>query len=105
LTGLASPSSAPTTEQGTTRLSGDTVLPIDARAPLRASATGHLQLIDMHASSAKLASDQTRVHRYIRPGDYLVTGQTIGHADGLSADQARDHDKTRLRAITLSALP
>lgn len=64
-------------------LTPDTVLPANVR-PLTAPATGYLQLIGMRAISEKLGTDQTRVYLYIRPGDYLITGQTIGHATGLS---------------------
>lgn len=71
---------------GARALTPDTVLPVDAR-PLHAPATGYIQLIDMHAISEKLGTDQTRVYLYIRPGDYLITGQIIGHAIGLSAEE------------------
>lgn len=73
---------------GARRLTKDTVLPVEAR-PLIAPATGYLQLIDMHAISEKLGADQTRVYFNVRPGAYLVKGKTIGHASGLSEDQAR----------------
>ncbi|MFU8776556.1 MAG: DUF2254 domain-containing protein [Roseovarius sp.] len=73
---------------GARRLTEDTVLPVEAR-PLTAPATGYLQLIDMHAISEKLGTDQTRVYLYVRPGAYLVRGQTIGHASGLSEDEGR----------------
>jgi len=68
-------------------LTASTVLPTDAR-PLKAPATGYLQLIDMHAISERLKTDQTRVYIYVRPGDYLIKGQTIGHATGLHEDDA-----------------
>lgn len=73
---------------GARRLTEDTVLPMDVRT-LTAPATGYLQLIDMHAISEKLGTDQTRVYLYVRPGAYLVRGQTIGHASGLSEDEGR----------------
>lgn len=73
---------------GARRLTEDTVLPVEAR-PLTAPATGYLQLIDMHAISEKLGADQTRVYLYVRPGAYLVRGQTIGYASGLSERASR----------------
>ncbi|MBC7178549.1 MAG: DUF2254 domain-containing protein [Roseovarius sp.] len=73
---------------GARRLTEDTVLPMEVRT-LTAPATGYLQLIDMHAISEKLGTDQTRVYLYVRPGAYLVRGQTIGHASGLSEDEGR----------------
>lgn len=71
---------------GARRLTDETVLPVEAR-PLCAPRTGYLQLIDMHAISEKLGTDQTRVYLYVRPGAYLVRGQTIGHATGLSEEE------------------
>ena len=73
---------------GARRMTRDTVLPSDAR-DLAAHATGYVQFIDLRAISQKLTSDQTRVYLYVRPGDYVVEGQVIGHATGLSeADEA-----------------
>ena len=43
----------------------------------------------MHAISDRLHSGQSRVCLYVRPGAYLVQGQTIGHASGLNADACR----------------
>lgn len=79
-------------------LTASTVLPIDAR-PLKAPATGYLQLIDMHAISERLKTDQTRVYIYVRPGDYLIKGQTIGHATGLHEDDAN----TICQSLTIAA--
>lgn len=67
---------------GARRLTRDTVLPNDAR-PLAARATGYVQFIDLRAISDKLCNDQTRVYLYVRPGDYVIEGQVIGHATGL----------------------
>lgn len=66
-------------------LTPDTVLPVDAR-PLTALATGYLQLIDMRAISEKLPTERACVYLCVRPGDYLITGQTIGHAMGLTEE-------------------
>ncbi|MGR3546113.1 MAG: DUF2254 domain-containing protein [Roseovarius sp.] len=71
---------------GARRLTDETVLPVEAR-PLCAPRTGYLQLIDMLAISEKLSTDQTRVYLYVRPGAYLVRGQTVGHATGLSDEE------------------
>lgn len=79
-------------------LTPDTVLPIDAR-PLSAPATGYLQLIDLNAISDKLGTDQTRVYICVRPGDYLISGQIIGHASGLSEDE----ETAICRSLSISA--
>ncbi|WP_294607421.1 DUF2254 domain-containing protein [Roseovarius sp.] len=68
---------------GGRRMTRDTVLPVEARA-LAAQDTGYVQFIDLRAISQKLTSDQTRVYLYVRPGDYIIQGQVIGHATGLS---------------------
>ncbi len=68
---------------GGRRLTRDTVLPTDAR-DLTARATGYVQFIDLRAISEKLTSDQTRAYLFVRPGDYVIKGQVIGHATGLS---------------------
>lgn len=79
-------------------LTASTILPTDAH-PLTAPATGYLQLIDMQAISEKLGTDQTRVYIYVRPGDYLIAGDTFGHATGLSAE-----DRAAIcRTLTINA--
>lgn len=83
---------------GAQRLSDDTVLPTDAR-PLTAPETGYLQLIDMQAISKRLTTDQTRIYLHVRPGDYLVLGQTIGHATGL----AEAEENAICRNLTIAA--
>jgi uncharacterized membrane protein len=60
----------------------DTVLPI-AATPITAPGTGYLQFIDMPGISDRLTSDRMRVYLGYRPGDYVIEGQTIGHAIGL----------------------
>lgn len=83
---------------GAHRLTPQTVLPVAAR-PLTAPATGYLQLIDMRAISEKLHHERAHVYLYVRPGDYLITGQTIGHASGLTKD-----DETAIcRNLTIAA--
>lgn len=67
---------------GAQRLTRDMVLPSDAE-PLASRATGYVQFIDLRAISDKLTSDQIRVYLYVRPGDYVIKGQVIGHATGL----------------------
>jgi uncharacterized membrane protein len=67
---------------GARRMTRDTVLPDDA-APLASRATGYVQFIDLRAISDKLTNDQIRVYLYVRPGDYVIEGQVIGHATGL----------------------
>jgi uncharacterized membrane protein len=60
----------------------ETVIPAQA-IPFVAQATGYVQFIDMPGISERLKSDQTRVYLYVRPGDYLIKGQVIGHATGV----------------------
>ncbi|SLN28484.1 hypothetical protein ROG8370_01097 [Roseovarius gaetbuli] len=67
---------------GAQRLTRDMVLPSEAE-PLASRATGYVQFIDLRAISDKLTSDQIRVYLYVRPGDYVIKGQVIGHATGL----------------------
>ena len=83
---------------GAAVLSRDMVLPDDA-APLRAPATGYLQIIDIQGLAARLTSDATRVYLYARPGDYLIKGETIGHATGLD-EAGRD---AVMRRLTIGA--
>ena len=60
----------------------DTVLP-NAATPITSPGTGYLQFIDMPGISDRLTSERMRVYLGIRPGDYVIEGQTIGHAIGL----------------------
>jgi uncharacterized membrane protein len=72
---------------GAVVMTSDTVIPAQS-TPITAPATGYVQFIDMPGISERLKSDQTRVYLYARPGDYLIEGQTIGHATGLMIDNA-----------------
>ncbi|MEI4234090.1 DUF2254 domain-containing protein [Roseovarius sp. D22-M7] len=72
---------------GAMELSDGTV-PNDAVTPVVAPRTGYLQFIDMPRISQRLKSDQTRVYIHVRPGDYMIEGETIGHAAGLDARDA-----------------
>ncbi|GAW33070.1 hypothetical protein RA2_00106 [Roseovarius sp. A-2] len=67
---------------GAVVMTQDTVIPAHA-TPLTAHATGYVQFIDMPGISERLKSEQTRVYLYARPGDYVIEGQSIGHATGL----------------------
>lgn len=62
--------------------------PDDAVTPVIAPRTVYLQFIDMPGISQRLKSDGMRVHFYVRPGDYMIEGQIIGHAAGLDARDA-----------------
>lgn len=73
---------------GAAELNGDAV-PADAVTPIIAPRTGYLQFIDMPRLSERLKSDQTRVYLHVRPGDYLIEGDTIGQAAGLDAKDSR----------------
>ena len=64
-------------------MTGDTVVPSDAVTPVIAPRTGYLQFIDMPGIGKRLKSDRTRVYLRARPGDYVIEGQTVGHAAGL----------------------
>lgn len=79
-------------------LGPDTVLPDAARA-IPAPATGHVQVIDMPGLHALCAETGTRLYLYARPGDYVVEGETIGHAAG-----PRDVSPEAIaRSLTISA--
>jgi uncharacterized membrane protein len=66
----------------------DATLPKDAVTPVIAPRTGYLQFIDMPGIGQRLKSDRTRVYLHVRPGDYVIENQTIGHAAGLDARDA-----------------
>ena len=66
----------------------DTPMPTDAVTPIMASRTGYLQFIDRPRIAKRLISDQTRAYLYVRPGDYVIEGNTIGHDIGPDARDA-----------------
>ncbi|MGM0659710.1 MAG: DUF2254 domain-containing protein [Pseudomonadota bacterium] len=72
---------------GATELTDDMV-PNDAVTPVIAPHTGYLQFIDMPGISQRLKSDRTRVYIHVRPGDYVIEGEAVGHAAGLDARDA-----------------
>jgi uncharacterized membrane protein len=61
----------------------DDAVPADAVTPIAAVGTGYVQFVDMPRINTRLISDQTRVYLDVRPGDYVIEGDTIGHAAGL----------------------
>lgn len=71
---------------GAAVMTQETAIPAQA-SPITAPATGYVQFIDMPGLSERLKSDQTRVYLYARPGDYVIEGQTIGHATGLKTNE------------------
>lgn len=79
-------SSRKTPALGGTPLTDDTLLPSQARA-LPAPQTGYVQFIDMPSLEADLPDTGTRLYLSVTPGDFVLKGQTIGHAAGLSAEE------------------
>lgn len=74
---------------GAQPLTGDMVIPQDAAA-LRAPATGYVQFIDLISLDTLLKDEEARLYLYVRPGDYIVTGEVIGHVSGLPGTEAPD---------------
>ncbi|MET4101130.1 putative membrane protein [Roseovarius sp. MBR-78] len=69
-------------------MTAGTVIPTGAQ-PIHATATGHVQTIDTPRLHAMLAARGAQgaqgalVYLRVRPGDYVVAGETIGQATGL----------------------
>jgi len=64
-------------------LTPDTVIPDDAQ-PIGAPRSGFLQFIDLPRLSAALGKSQARVYIHTAPGAYVLQGQPIAYAAGLS---------------------
>lgn len=70
-------------------LTADMVIP-QAASPLHAPRTGHVQVIDLSSLDTLLTDEAARLYLYVRPGDYIVKGEVIGHVSGMHGANAPD---------------
>jgi uncharacterized membrane protein len=69
-------------------LTSDTVIPTDA-APVPAHRSGYLQFIDVARLNGVIEKSEARIYLHTAPGDFVLTGQPVAYATGLTDKQMK----------------
>lgn len=69
-------------------LTSDTVIPTDA-VPVPAHRSGYLQFIDTARLADVLKTSEARIYLHTAPGDFVLVGQAVAYATGLTDKQVK----------------